>query len=76
MDKLREVLLEATKEAGKIILQYFDGSFKIDHKEGINNLVTEVDRLSEDKIIEIVRASFPSHTIISEEVGEMIKPSD
>jgi len=76
MDKLREVLLEATKEAGKIILQYFDGSFKIDHKDGVNNLVTEVDKLSEDKIIQIIRATFPTHTIISEEVGEMIKPSD
>lgn len=76
MDKLREVLLDATKEAGKIILQHFDGNFKIDHKEGINNLVTEVDKLSEDKIIKVIRASFPTHTIISEEVGEMIKPSD
>ena len=76
MDKLREVLLDATKEAGKIILQYFDGTFKIDHKEGVNNLVTEVDKLSEDKIIKVIRATFPTHTIISEEVGEMIKPSD
>ena len=76
MDDLREVLLDATKEAGKIILQYFDGIFKIDHKDGINNLVTEVDKLSEDKIIKVIRKSFPTHSIISEEVGEMMKPSD
>jgi len=76
MDELRELLLNATKEAGKIILQHFDGTFKIDHKEGINNLVTEVDRLSEDKIIELIRAAFPAHSIISEEAGEMIKESD
>ena len=76
MDELREVLLHATKEAGKIILQYFDGIFKIDHKEGINNLVTEVDKLSEDKIIKVIRARFPTHSIISEEVGEMMKQSD
>ena len=76
MDELKKVLLDATKEAGKIILQYFDGTFKIDHKEGVNNLVTEVDKLAEDKIINVIRATFPSHSIISEEAGEMIKKSD
>src|ERR1035437_1889509 len=76
MDELREVLLKATKGGGKIILEYFDGTFKIDHKEGINNLVTEVDKLAEDKIIEVIRSVFPSHSIISEEVGELIKDSD
>jgi len=76
MADLKEVLLHATMEAGKIIQQYFNGVFKIDHKEGINNLVTEVDTRAEAKIIEIIRASFPSHTIISEEVGELIKPSE
>jgi myo-inositol-1(or 4)-monophosphatase len=76
MDDLRGVLMEAAKEAGKIILEYFDGAFKIDHKDGINNLVTEVDKLAEDKIIKVIRATFPSHSIISEEVGELIKDSD
>lgn len=76
MDGLKEVLLHATKEAGKIILHYFNGVFKIDHKTGINNLVTEVDNHAEDKIIEIIKASYPHHTIISEEVGEMIQASD
>ncbi len=76
MDELKDVLLLATKEAGKIILQYFNTAFKIDHKEGINNLVTEVDKLSEDKIIEVIRAAYPAHTIISEEVGELIQSSD
>lgn len=76
MEEMKEVLLTATKEAGRIILQYFNGVFKIAHKEGVNNLVTEVDKLSEDRIIEVIRASYPSHTIISEEVGELIKVSD
>ena len=76
MNQLKEVLFSATKEAGEIILRYFDGTFKIDHKEGINNLVTEVDKLAEDKIIKVIRATFPAHSIISEEVGELIKPSD
>lgn len=76
MEELREVLLHAAKEAGKIILQNFNTAFKVEHKLTINDLVTEVDKMSEDKIIEVIKASYPSHTIISEEVGELIKPSD
>lgn len=76
MVEMKDVLILAAKEAGKIILEYFNGTFKIANKEGINNLVTEVDNLSEDKIIEIIKAHYPEHTIISEEVGELLKPSE
>jgi len=76
MDDLKKVLLDATHEAGKIIQGRFNGTFKVDHKDGINNLVTEVDKLAEDKIIEVIKATYPTHTIISEEVGELIQKSD
>ena len=76
MADLKDVLLDAVNEAGKIILSRFDGAFTIDHKDGVNNLVTEVDKLAEAKIISVIRASFPGHSIISEEVGEMMKDSD
>src|ERR1700743_961826 len=75
MSDLKEVLLEATREAGKIILNYFNGVFKIESKDSINNLVTEVDKLAETKIIEIIKAHFPDHAIISEEIGELKKDS-
>lgn len=70
MDELKETLLAATHEAGNIILKYFNGSFRVDHKEGINNLVTEVDRMAEEAITAIIRTSFPDHSIIGEEYGE------
>jgi len=76
MEQFKQVLLEATKEAGKIIQQYFQGSFNIENKEGINNLVTEVDKHSENAIIDIIRKNYPEHSIISEEVGEMLQESD
>lgn len=76
MEQFKQVLLEATKEAGKIIQQYFQGSFNIENKEGINNLVTEVDKHSEKAIIDIIRKNYPGHSIISEEVGEMLQESD
>ncbi|MBS1614583.1 MAG: inositol monophosphatase [Bacteroidetes bacterium] len=72
----RQVLEEAITAAGAIILRRFQGDFEISHKEGINNLVTEVDRQAETAIIEIIRRHFPNHTILSEEAGLMEEHSD
>jgi myo-inositol-1(or 4)-monophosphatase len=69
MSDLKATLVQAAKEAGEIIQSYFQGSFKINNKEGINNLVTEVDMLCEARIIQIIKANYPDHTIISEEEG-------
>lgn len=68
--------MEAAREAGKIIHHYFDGTFSIENKDSINNLVTEVDKHSEKKIIEVIKNYYPGHSIISEEVGELIQDSD
>lgn len=75
MSDIKAVLIEATQEAGKIIQSYFQGTFTVDNKEGINNLVTEVDKLSEKKVVEVIRKYFPGHSIISEEMGEEITDS-
>ena len=70
MEELKAVLIEAIKESGAIIQKYFQGTFTVESKEGINNLVTEVDKMSEDKIISIIKKYYPGHSIISEESGE------
>jgi myo-inositol-1(or 4)-monophosphatase len=69
-------LNEAIAAAGAIIHRRFQGSFVVDHKEGINNLVTEVDKQAEAAVIEIINAHFPDHTILSEEAGLMEQHSD
>lgn len=74
--KMKETLIKATREAGKIILQHFNGDFKVDHKEGVNNLVTEIDKLAEKHIIDIIQKTFPKHSIISEEIGELKQASE
>lgn len=71
----RNVLFEAAYAAGEIIQSYFQGSFKVGNKEGINNLVTEVDTKAETKIIEIIQSYYPDHFIVSEEVGELTSDS-
>ena len=40
---LKTTLIKATNAAAVIIKENFDKSFTISNKEGINNLVTEVD---------------------------------
>lgn len=76
MPEFKATIVEAAQAAGAIIRSYFNGAFRIDSKDSINNLVTEVDKHSEDAIISIIKRDFPGHTIISEEVGELIQKSD
>lgn len=56
--------------------EYFDKSFTVSNKEGINNLVTEVDHKSEEAIINIIKEDYPDHFILSEEAGEVVQESD
>jgi myo-inositol-1(or 4)-monophosphatase len=76
MEKFKLTITEAAKAAGAVIQSYFQGVFKIESKEGINNLVTEVDNHSEKIIIDIIKRDFPTHSIISEEVGELMQDSE
>lgn len=66
---MKETLLKAIKEAGALIHKHFNGPFAISHKDGVNNLVTEIDQASERLITGIIRAAYPDHGIIGEEYG-------
>lgn len=72
----KNTLIKATEAAGVVIKEYFDKQFTISNKEGINNLVTEVDHKSEEVIIAVIKDAFPSHYILSEEAGEMAQDSE
>ncbi len=62
--------MKAATEAGKIIKENFSGEFNFESKEDIvSNIVTEIDTKAESKIIEIIKAEFPDHGILSEEIG-------
>ncbi|HET8574458.1 MAG TPA: inositol monophosphatase family protein [Edaphocola sp.] len=60
-------LKKALRSAGALVLEKFRTQFTIEHKDGINNLVTEVDKASELLIRNIIREDFPDHGIIGEE---------
>jgi len=72
---LQETLLKATHEAGIILKENFGKPFKVSNKEGINNLVTAIDHASEQKIIEVIKAQFPEHYILTEEAGALVQDS-
>jgi myo-inositol-1(or 4)-monophosphatase len=70
---LRNTLIKAAKESGKLMKEYSTKQFTIDSKDSINNLVTEVDHASEKLIIGIIREQFPDHYILTEESGDLPK---
>lgn len=72
---LKSTLLKATETAGQVLKQYFNSSFIVSNKEGINNLVTEIDHKSEEVIFSIIKQEFPDHHILSEESGDLIQDS-
>lgn len=73
---LKQTLLQATEAGAAVLKQYFNRSFKISSKEGINNLVTEADHKSEEVIFAAIRKNFPDHYILSEETGALAQESN
>ncbi|MDP4264135.1 MAG: inositol monophosphatase family protein [Bacteroidota bacterium] len=73
---LKNTLLEAVIAGAGELSRFFNQSFKISHKEGINNLVTEADHEAERAILEVIKENFPGHYILSEESGEIKQDSE
>lgn len=65
----------AAREAGKIHLENL-GKVKEIECKAKNSLVTEVDKLSEELIIGIIKDTYPGHDIFAEESGRQNIDSD
>jgi myo-inositol-1(or 4)-monophosphatase len=72
---LKSTLLEAIQAAAGEMRRFIDLDFKISNKEGINNLVTEVDHASEKAIMDVIRKNYPDHHILTEESGDLVQDS-
>lgn len=66
MQEMIKLAIHAAQEAGKILKENFGGSVDIEYKGEIN-LVTDVDMMSEKRIIEIIKGKYPDHHILTEE---------
>ncbi len=80
MINLNEVLSEVKSwvlEVGKLQKDNFRRiDLAIDTKSTITDLVTEIDKKSEEFIIEKIKALYPDHAILAEETGKQDKDSD
>ncbi|HMO62329.1 MAG TPA: inositol monophosphatase family protein [Ferruginibacter sp.] len=72
----KSTLLQATEAGAKEIQRFFNSDFKITNKQGINNPVTEADHAAEKAIIEVIKAAYPNHFVLSEEAGEIKMDSE
>src|SRR6476660_4425424 len=73
---LKTTLMKAVRAGAAELSGFFNKSFVVSHKEGVNNLVTEADHASEKAILNVIKKHFPDHYILSEEAGELIQDSN
>jgi len=65
-----DVAVEAAREAGMFLKSSVGKVKNIETKEGeVRNMVSEIDRGSEEIIINRIKRQFPSHAILAEESG-------
>jgi myo-inositol-1(or 4)-monophosphatase len=65
---LLSVAVDACKSAGRLLLDYAESGFHIEHKNPID-LVTDADHAAEQCIIDHIRQHFPTHRTLAEERG-------
>jgi myo-inositol-1(or 4)-monophosphatase len=66
MSQYLEDLEPIAREAGALLMSYFDRHIKIEYK-GDADLVTDADRASEKLIVERLQGRWPQHGIVGEE---------
>jgi myo-inositol-1(or 4)-monophosphatase len=75
MNILKQTAVRAATEAGRILLQDFGKKHKAKMKDP-TDIVTEVDKKSQKKIMQIIKKRFPDHAIMSEELEHIEGKSD
>lgn len=75
MNQYLEAAVSAAKAAGRIQKEYLTRQHEIKMK-GVANLVTEVDLMCEQAIIEYLSGLFPDNSFLAEESGETRPGSD
>ena len=75
MHPLLNIAVRAARRAGSLIVRNLDrGPALAVSAKGRNDFVTEVDRMVEAEIVQILRKSYPEHGILAEESG--LSPGD
>lgn len=64
-----EFSIDLARRAGALLMDRYGRVGRIDYKSA-RDVVTEVDHLSEELILDAIRSSYPADAIIAEETGE------
>jgi myo-inositol-1(or 4)-monophosphatase len=75
MDQFKKIAVEAALKGGEILNKHQGKIKNISYKDEVN-LVTDVDKISEDTILRIIRKNFPDHAILTEESKEFIPENE
>ena len=75
MHSYKQLAIEAAKEAGEILLSLSKKDINYQMKNA-HDILAEGDLKSEETIIKKIKATFPHHSIISEEAGGDITDFD
>lgn len=71
------VAIEAAREAGRFLKLSVGRVKNVEVKQGDErNLVSEIDRGAEERIISIIRRHYPGHAILAEESGGSTAPAE
>lgn len=77
MHPFLNIAIQAARDSSRSILHFFDrlDQVKVSEK-GKNDLVTQVDQLAEQEIIQHIRKAYPNHNILGEESGRLENSGD
>ena len=67
--KLKNALLEASNSASEYVIKNFEGDFDVFNKGIIEgeNLVTSIDKKSQEIVYKVMIKNFPDHVLLGEE---------
>jgi len=59
----------AARAGGRVAADAFRSDLDVETKRGKNDLVTETDRRSQRRVVEVIERAYPDETLIGEETG-------
>jgi len=70
MHPMVNTAVKAARRAGNVIVRYLDrlDTLTVEHK-GRADFVSEVDRMAEAEILDVIKFAYPQHAILAEESG-------
>lgn len=72
MNPMLNIAIRAARKAGNVIAKGYERRDALQTTlKSTNDYVTNIDKASEEAIIEVIRKSYPDHTIITEESGAL-----